>query len=241
MSEVKTRDKMVDVLVQAGIKQMFAFPGLGVSWLAPAFYERRDELQVILARSEQSASIMAQAYGRMKDAPGVFMAQGPWAVTTGAFGCLEAFYSGTPMMLICDTSDYNGLGAYAVYQSMTGDYGAGDAKASIEHLCKYTCLATKPEEAIFGMQMALKHCNIPRKGVSALLFRTDFVREDYPTDIKNTIYDTPGYLLYTPPYPNIEAMDQLAEMLRPGRAAGGGGRFRRPPERRGRGPVPVGQ
>ncbi|MCB2228229.1 MAG: thiamine pyrophosphate-binding protein [Desulfarculaceae bacterium] len=213
MAEVKTRDKMVDVLIQAGIKQVFTFPGLGITWLAPAFYDRRDEIQVILGRSEQSASIMAQAYGRMKDAPGVFMGQGPWAVTTGAFGCLEAFYSGTPMMFLACTSDYDGMGAYGVYQSMTGDYGAGDAKASIDHLCKFSALATRPDEAIFGMQMALKHCNTPRKGVGACIFRTDFVREDYPSVMKSEVYPTPNYLLYTPPYPSVEAMDKLAEMI----------------------------
>lgn len=213
MSEIKTRDKMVDVFIQAGIKQIFTFPGLGITWLAPSFYDRRDEIQVILGRSEQSASIMAQAYGRMKDAPGVFMGQGPWAVTTGAFGCLEAFFSGTPMMFLSCASDYNGMGAYGVYQSMSGDYGAGDAKASISHLCKYSTLATRPDEAVFGMQMALKHCNTPRKGVAALIFRTDFVREDFPAVPKSAIYDTPNYLLYTPPYPSKEAMDKLAEMI----------------------------
>ena len=213
MATVKTRDKMVDVFIEAGIKRVFTFPGLGITWLAPAFYERRDEIQVVLGRSEQSASIMAQAYGRMMDAPGVFMGQGPWAVTTGAFGCLEAFFSGTPMMFLACASDYNGVGQYGVYQTMSGDYGAGDAKASIAHLTKYTSLATRPDEAIFGMQMALKHCNTPRKGVAAMIFKTDFVREDFPDIPKNTIYPTAGYLRYTPPAPNQEAVEKLAQML----------------------------
>ncbi len=213
MDTNKTSHKMVDVLIQAGISRVFTFPGLGVTWLAPAFYQRRDEIEVILARSEQSASIMAQAYGRETDSPGVFMAQGPWAVTTGAFGCLEAFFSGTPMMFLACTSDYNGLGQYGVYQSMTGDYGAGNARNAIEHLTKYISVASRPDEAVFGMQMALKHCNTPRKGIGALLFKTDFVREEFPSPPHNTLYPTPGYLLYTPPEPNREAMDKLARLL----------------------------
>lgn len=213
MSGPKTSDKMVDTLIQAGISRVFTFPGLGITWLAPAFYDRRDEIEVILGRSEQSASIMAQAYGRVTDSPGVFMGQGPWAVTTGAFGCLEAFYSGTPMMFLACTSDYNGLGQYGVYQSMTGDYGAGNARNAIEHLTKYVSVASRPDEAIFGMQMAIKHCNTPRKGVAALLFKTDFVREEFPEIPQNTLYPIEGYLRYTRPEPSKEAMDKLAEML----------------------------
>lgn len=213
MSAPKTNNKMVEVLIEAGISRVFTFPGLGITWLAPAFYARRDEIEVILARSEQSASIMAQAYGRVTNAPGVFMAQGPWAVTTGAFGCLEAFFSGTPMLFLACTSDYNGIGQYGVYQSMTGDYGAGDAKRAISHLCKYISLANRPDEAVYGMQMALKHCNTPRKGIGALLFKTDFVREEFPVIHKSTLYPTRGYLRYTPPEPSKRAMDTLAGML----------------------------
>ena len=213
MHSAQTRDRMVDVLIEAGIRRVFTFPGLGITWLAPAFYERRNEIEVVLGRSEQSASIMAQAYGRLTDTPGVFMAQGPWAATTGAFGCLEAFFSGTPMMFVACTSDYDGMGQYGVYQSMTGDYGAGDVKGSISHLSKYACLAGRPEEAIFGMQMALKHCNTPRKGVGALVFKTDFVREDFPQATKGTLYPTEGYLRYTPPEPNQAALDALATMI----------------------------
>jgi acetolactate synthase-1/2/3 large subunit len=213
MAEIKTSDKMVEVLIEAGISRVFTFPGLGITWLAPAFHARRDEIEVVLGRSEQSASIMAQAYGRMIDAPGVFMGQGPWAVTTGAFGCLEAFFSGTPMLFLACTSDYNGLGQYGVYQSMTGDYGAGDARRAIAHLCKSLAVASRPDEAIYGMQIALKHCNTPRKGVGALLFKTDFVREEFPVVHKSALYPTEGYLRYTPPEPSKTAMDTLADML----------------------------
>src|SRR3546814_4965055 len=57
----------------------FTLPGLGITWMLDEFYEVRDQLRVVLARSEQVASVMAQVYGKLTGKPGVFMGQGPFA------------------------------------------------------------------------------------------------------------------------------------------------------------------
>ena len=82
----------------------------------------------------------------------------------GAVGILEAYFSGSPLVVLTETSDYNGQGQHGVYQTMTGDYGAADAMASLKPITKYCTYATTPEEAVFGTQMAVKHSTLPRKG-----------------------------------------------------------------------------
>ena len=131
-----TKRKIVESIVDCGAKHAFTLPGLGVTWMLNEFYEARDDLRLILSRSEQHASIMAQAYGKVLGRPALFMGQGPFATTTGAFGILEAYFAGTPMVVLTDTSCYDGFGMRGVYQTMTGDFGAADARAVLKTMTK---------------------------------------------------------------------------------------------------------
>ena len=61
---------------------------------------------------------------------------------------LEAHFAGSPLVVLTETSDYNGHGQQGVYQTMTGDYGGADAMASLKPITKYCTYATTPEEAV---------------------------------------------------------------------------------------------
>ncbi|MCC6000278.1 MAG: thiamine pyrophosphate-binding protein [Pararhodobacter sp.] len=209
----KTNEMVVQTIIESGIKHAFTLPGLGVTWSLPAFYDRRQELDVVLARSEWVASIMAQAAGRLMGRPSVLMGQGPWLTTMGAVGILEAHFSGTPMVILADTSDYDGYGQMGVYQTMTGDYGGADAMASMKPITKYCTYATAPEEAIYGMQMAIKHASLPRTGPAAVIMKSTIIRREVPETFKPTIYPSAGYYAYTPARPDREAVQKLAEMI----------------------------
>ncbi len=209
----KTNEMVVQTIIESGIKHAFTLPGLGVTWSLPAFYERRHELDVVLARSEWVASIMAQAAGRLMGRPSVLMGQGPWLSTMGAVGILEAHFSGSPMVILADTSDYDGYGQMGVYQTMTGDYGGADAMAALKPITKYMTYATSPEDAIYGMQMAIKHASLPRFGPAGVLMKTPIIRREVPETFKPTIYPSAGYYAYTPPRPDPAAVRQLAAMI----------------------------
>ena len=129
-----TNEGIINTFLESGVNRGFTLPGLGITWSLPAFHEKKDVFDVVLARSEQSASVMAQVAGKMTGKPGLLMAQGPFATTTGAFGILEAYFSSSPMVILTDTSCYDGFGQYGVYQTMTGDYGAADAFAVANQL-----------------------------------------------------------------------------------------------------------
>ena len=209
----RTSDRVVDTLIEAGVGTAFTLPGLGITWCLDAFYERRDQLRLILTRSEQVASIMAQVVGRLTGRPGLFMGQGPFAATTGGFGILEAHFSGAPMVVLTETSDYDGFGQYGVYQTMTGDYGGADIQAMLRGMTKFCTYATEPQDAVYGLQMAFKHAATPRQGPAAVIMKSGIVRREMPEAPRQALYPTRGYLAYTPARPDSDAVMKLVRLL----------------------------
>ncbi len=175
-----TKKAVVETLLECGVTHAFTLPGLGITWMLDEFHQVKDKLRVVLTRSEQVASVMAQVYGRLTGRPGVYMGQGPFASTTGAFGILEAYFAGTPMVVLTDTSCYDGFGMYGVYQTMTGDYGAADIQAVMKTMTKYCAYATEPHEAVYGLQLAYKHASLPRQGPAAVIMKSPIIKREIP-------------------------------------------------------------
>ncbi|MCI2400969.1 thiamine pyrophosphate-binding protein [Aliiroseovarius subalbicans] len=210
---VKTNEMVVRTLIESGVERAFTLPGLGVTWSLPAFHDHKDEFDVVLCRNEWIASIMAQAAGRLAGQPNVLMGQGPWITTMGSLGILEAHFAGTPMIVLTETSCYDGYGQMGVYQTMTGDYGGANALASLKPITKYSTYATTPEEAVFGVQMAVKHASLPRMGPAAVVMKTPIIRAEMDEPKKPALYPTDGYLAYTPARPDAAAVAKLARMI----------------------------
>jgi acetolactate synthase-1/2/3 large subunit len=208
-----TKNALVRTLLECGATHAFTLPGLGITWTLDEFYEVRDRFRVVLTRSEQIASVMAQTYGRLTGRPGVFMGQGPFASTTGAFGILEAHFAGSPMVVLTDTSCYDGFGMYGVYQTMTGDYGAADVRTVLGTMTKYCGYATEPHEAVYGLQLAFKHAQLPRMGPAALVMKTPIIRREMPEQERVKLYPSEGYLRHTPARPDAAAVAELAGIL----------------------------
>ena len=208
-----TKNALVRTLLECGADHAFTLPGLGVTWMLDEFYEVRDRFRVVLSRSEQIASVMAQTYGKLTGRPGVFMGQGPFASTTGAFGILEAQFAGSPMVVLTDTSCYDGFGMYGVYQTMTGDYGAADVRTVLGTMTKYTAYATEPHEAVYGLQLAFKHAQLPRMGPAALVLKTPIIRREMPEQTRVKLYPSDGYLRNVPARPDADAIGRLASMI----------------------------
>ena len=208
-----TKKAIVQTLVDCGATHAFTLPGLGVTWMLDEFYEKRDELRVVLARSEQIASVMAQVYGRLTGKPGVYMGQGPFASTTGAFGILEAYFAGSPMVVLTDTSCYDGFGMYGVYQTMTGDYGAADVRTVMKTMTKFCAYATEPHEAVYGLQLAFKHASLPAKGPTALVLKSPIIRREMPDQNRVKLYPSEGYQETSRTHVDPDAVAKLAEII----------------------------
>ncbi|MEQ8323034.1 MAG: thiamine pyrophosphate-binding protein [Rhodospirillales bacterium] len=209
----KTIDLVIDTLIDAGVNRGFTLPGLGITWALPSFYDRKKDFDVVLTRNEWIASVMAQVTGRLTGKPAVLMGQGPWISTIGGIGILEAHFSGSPMVVLTETSDYDGYGQQGVYQTMTGDYGGADIMASLKPITKYATYATTPEEAVYGTQMAVKHASLPRTGPAAICMKTSIIRQEIEGTLKPQLYDTAGYLKYTPARPDRAALEDLVKAL----------------------------
>lgn len=209
-----TNEGVINTFLEAGITRGFTLPGLGITWSLPAFYDRKDEFDVVLARSEQSASVMAQVAGKMTGKPGLLMAQGPFSTSTGAFGILEGYFSSSPMVVLTDTSCYDGFAQHGVYQTMTGDYGAADAFAVMKTMTKYATYATTPTEAVYGTQLAVKHAATPRQGPAAVVMRSNIIKQELPEAAKARLYPVEGHLRYTPPRADRAAVDKISDLLR---------------------------
>jgi acetolactate synthase-1/2/3 large subunit len=208
-----TKKALVQTLLECGATHAFTLPGLGITWMLDEFYEVRDRFRVVLTRSEQIASVMAQTYGKLSGRPGVFMGQGPFASTTGAFGILEAQFAGSPMVVLTDTSCYDGFGMYGVYQTMTGDYGAADVRNVLGTMTKYCGYATEPHEAVYGLQLAFKHAQLPRMGPAALVMKSPIIRREMPDNPRVKLYPSEGFLRHTPARPDAGAVESLAAMI----------------------------
>ncbi len=208
-----TKRALVRTLLECGADHAFTLPGLGVTWMLDEFYDVRDRFRVVLTRSEQVASVMAQVTGKLTGRPGVFMGQGPFASTTGAFGILEAQFAGSPMVVITDTSCYDGFAMYGVYQTMTGDYGAADVRTVLGTMTKYTAYATEPHEAVYGLQLAFKHAQLPRMGPAALVLKTPIIRREMPDQTRVKLYPSQGYLRHTPARPDADAVARVGELI----------------------------
>ncbi|MBS0327923.1 MAG: thiamine pyrophosphate-binding protein [Proteobacteria bacterium] len=209
---------LVQTLLDCGATTAFTLPGLGVTWMLDEFFARKDEFRLVLTRSEQIASVMAQVYGKLTGRPGILMGQGPWISTTGGFGILEAYFCGSPMVVLTETSCYDGFGQYGVYQAMTGDYGAADVRTVLRTMTKFVTYATEPEEAVYGLQLAYKHASLPRQGPAAVVLKTPIIRREIPESPRARLYPTAGYLSSVPARPDPEAVATCAQWLAAARA-----------------------
>lgn len=209
----KTYERVVEELVAGGVTHAFTLPGLGITWSLPGFKANEDKINVVLTRSEWIASIMAQVAGRLTRRPAVAMGQGPWMTTIGGIGILEAHFSGSPMIVLTETSDYDGYGQMGVYQTMTGDYAGADVMASLKPITKYATYATAPAEAVYGVQMAIKHASLPRMGPAAVAMKSTIIREEVPEPAKPVLYQGDGYHRHTPARPDTAAIAALAQRI----------------------------
>jgi acetolactate synthase I/II/III large subunit len=206
-------EKICDVLVEAGIDHVFGIPGGGTIPIWNALFYRQDKIKTILTRHEQSASCMAEVYGRVTGKPAVFMGQGAFIASSGGFGILEAFLSNTPMLVLTDTSDMGTFSQHASYQSGSGEYGSFDIRDMLRAMTKFTTYAVTPEEAVQGIQLAVKHAMAGRPGPACVVMRSGAISGEIDPNRIPRIYPTQGYLKTTSSCASAEEIRAAAELL----------------------------
>ena len=223
---MRTVDKIVDVLEEAGIDHVFGLPGGDTGQIFKALYDKQDRIRVVLARDEQTAACMADMYGRLTGKPGVFMAQGCYAASTGLFGVIEAGLGSSPMLVITDITTYGVPPGHGSLQCGGGEYGNFDIAAIFKATCKFTAVAHSPGEGVQAVQRAIKHAVTGRPGPTAAVLAIESLRGEITDDTFPRIYDTRGYMRNAPTVPHpgdVEcAVQHLLAAQRPVIVAGNG-------------------
>ncbi|MEA3223821.1 MAG: thiamine pyrophosphate-binding protein [Thermodesulfobacteriota bacterium] len=206
--------EVVDILIEAGIDHCFGIPGGAALLLYDALFDKKDKIRSVLTRHEGAAACMADMYGRLTGRPGVVIAQGAWAASNAAFGILEAYMAGSPMLIITDVSDYSGLVQHGPWQSGSGEYGSFDLPNIMRSMTKYTTYAAGADEFAHGIQLAIKHATTGRPGPACVLARWDAFGETIDPDTSNPrLYPIDGYIGTRPPCISDKDADRIAKML----------------------------
>ncbi|MEE9515834.1 MAG: thiamine pyrophosphate-binding protein, partial [Candidatus Adiutricales bacterium] len=209
----RARENICDVLIESGIDHVFGIPGGGTIPIWNSLYDRQDKIRAVLTRHEQTASCMADLYGRVTGKPAVLMGQGAFIASSGGFGILEAYLSGSPMLVLTDTSDGGTFSQYSSYQSGSGEYGSFDIRDILRGMSKYTCSAATPEETVTGVQLAIKHSMTGRPGPACVVMRPGAISGEINPDRIPRIHPTQGYLKGNKSLVPAEDIEKAAGLL----------------------------
>lgn len=190
---MRAEKKIIEVLIDSGIDYVFVYPGGATIPVVNALYDVRDKIKVILTRNEQTASCMANAYGRLTGKPGVFIAQGPFAASTGLFGVLESQSGSAPMLVLTDITDFGAFGTHPPAQCSSGEYGSIHLREILRSTCKYVASPITPIEAVQGVQQAIKHALSGRPGPTAVLIRSSNLSGEIDPEYFPRLYSTKRY------------------------------------------------
>ncbi|MBI4257831.1 MAG: thiamine pyrophosphate-binding protein [Thaumarchaeota archaeon] len=97
MPVMKSSKAIFEALLNEDVRTLFTIPGSHVFELLNEFYERTD-FKLIYPKYEQSASTMADAYGRLTGEPGVCLVTAGPGATNGLSGVAQAYQAGSPMV-----------------------------------------------------------------------------------------------------------------------------------------------
>lgn len=186
--------EIVDNLISVGIDHVFTIPGGAMNPLINEFGKVKDRIRVVLTRNEQTASTMANAYGRLTGKPGVFIAQGPYAASLGLFGALESYTGSAPMLILCDITDYGAFSLHYPAQSGSGEPGTFDLRNILKGTCKYVASPQTPEDAVQAVQQGIKCAISGRPGPSAVIFRSSNFSKPLDPGVYPKLYPGDSYM-----------------------------------------------
>lgn len=202
-----------EILIDSGIEWVFGVPGGSIISLFDSLYDYKDRMNVIVARHEQQASIMADAYGRIAGKPAVLAGQGAYIGTTGAFGILGAYLASSPMVVLTDFSEKDYFGQHGIAQCGTGEYGGFDLRNMLLSISKYVSVAVSPNEAVHAVQYALKHAISGRPGPACVIMRRQALTGEVHDDQVPRLYDTKGYLVASSPSASMSDIEEAVKLL----------------------------
>ncbi len=211
MGAMSTGHAVAETLAQLGVREVFGMAGSCMIEILDGMYGRED-LHFLTVRHEQSAALMADAYGRMTGRPGVCMATNGPGVTNLLTGVANGMLAQSPMLVITGAPMSKDMDRDSTQEL--------DHQAMFRPIVKWSAQVRKPEKAAEILRDAYE---IAVSGVPGP------VHVDLPRDVLNEDAEAPVGLAPRPRLrqgPDPEAVARAAALLkgaaRPLILAGGG-------------------
>lgn len=201
-------------LVNEGVKEIFGYPGGVVLPLYDALYLQND-IKHYLVRHEQAAVHAAEGYARASGKVGVaVVTSGPGACNT-ITGLANAYYDGTPLILITGQVNSKLIGADAFQEA--------DVVGITRSCCKHNYLVKDVKDLARIIKEAFYIATTGKKGPVVIDIPVDIFNAkctfEYPKNVELVGYN-PNYKGH--PIQIQKALDALFEAKRPVIISGGG-------------------
>ena len=205
---------LIKSLVKEGVEEVFGYPGGVVLPLYDALYQQ-NEIKHYLVRHEQAAVHAAEGYARVTSKAGVaIVTSGPGACNT-VTGLANAYYDGTPLILITGQVNSNLIGGDAFQEA--------DIVGITRSCCKHNYLVKDVRDLARIIKEAFYIATTGKKGPVVIDIPVDIFNAkcpySYPKQVELVGYN-PNYTGH--PLQIKRALEALFEAKRPVIISGGG-------------------
>lgn len=203
---------LVDSLCLHGIDRVFCVPGESYLEVLDALYDTQDQIQLVVAKHEGAAAIMAEADGKLSGRPGICMVtRGPGA-THASVGVHIAQQDSTPMILF--------IGQVSTREAGRDVFQEVDYEAMFGSMAKWVVEVTDPTRMAATIARAFRIAVSGRPGPVVV---------SLPEDVLGEACAIPAFVATSPVanLPSVADMEAVQALLcaaqRPLIIAGGGG------------------
>lgn len=189
---------LIDQLVLQGVDTVFCVPGESYLAALDAFYNVREQIQLISCRHEASAANMAEAYGKLTGKPGIcFVTRGPGAAHA-LVGLHTAFQDSTPLILF--------VGQIAREMTEREAFQEMDFRRLFSECSKWAAQIEDPARIPELVSQGFHRATSGRPGPVVLALPEDMLVEEIG------VSDAPAHAVVRPA-PRPQDMERLREML----------------------------
>lgn len=165
---------IVDILINRGIKKVFGVPGVNVMPLFEEI-ERRENIDIIVCKTELGAAYMADAYARINGIGCCIATTGPGITNTytGVCGC---YYDSVPVLFISAEVRKDEIGKYGI-QEMSGAGRTPNVIEAMKNVTKKAYAVNEPNVVQETMDIIIDDMLKGRKGPGYIEFGEDILNK----------------------------------------------------------------
>lgn len=201
MTKINAADKMVQVMADWGIKNVYGLPGDSVDTTVEALYRKRSEISFTQVRHEEVAALAAAAYGKLTGQVGVCLSIGGPGAIHLLNGLYDAKMDHAPVVAI--------VGQVATNVMNTGFFQEINTPALFKDVAVYNKLVISPASLPRLMDEALRQA-YTYKGVAVLTIPDDIpehkITDDFVSSASNFHLETKSA--------SLAEVDRALELLR---------------------------